>query len=43
MEALRQIVLRKKFNLLSLDELSTEELKILPPIALVSNQRKLTA
>ena len=43
MEALRQLVLRKKYNKVSLDELSPEELRDLPPIAIVSNQRKLTA
>jgi heterodisulfide reductase subunit C len=42
MEALRQLVLRKKFDRVSLDELSPEELRDLPQIALVSNQRKLT-
>jgi heterodisulfide reductase subunit C len=43
MEALRQLVLRKKYNRFSLDELSQEELRDLPQIAIVSNQRKLTA
>ena len=43
MEALRQLVLRKKYDRVSLDELSPEELRDLPQIALVSNQRKLTA
>ena len=43
MEALRQLVLRKKYNRVSLDELSPEELRDLPQIAIVSNQRKLTA
>lgn len=43
MEALRQLVLRQKYNRLTLDDLSSEELRELPPIALVSNQRKLTA
>ncbi|MBN2335059.1 4Fe-4S dicluster domain-containing protein [Candidatus Bathyarchaeota archaeon] len=43
MEALRQLVLRKKYNRVSLDELSPEELRELPQIAIVSNQRKLTA
>ena len=42
MEALRQIVLRKKFNMVSLDDLTTEELRELPQIAIISNQRKLT-
>jgi heterodisulfide reductase subunit C len=43
MEALRQIVLRKKYNRVSLDDLSPEELRELPQLAIVSNQRKLTA
>lgn len=43
MEALRQLVLRKKYDRVSLDELSPEELRELPQIAIVSNQRKLTA
>jgi len=43
MEALRQIVLRKKYNRVSLDDLSPEELRELPQVAIVSNQRKLTA
>jgi len=43
MEALRQLVLRKKYNRVSLDDLSPEELRDLPQIAIVSNQRKLTA
>ncbi|MBD3205392.1 4Fe-4S dicluster domain-containing protein [Candidatus Bathyarchaeota archaeon] len=43
MESLRQLVLRQKYDRLSLDELSPEELRELPPIALVSNQRKLTS
>jgi heterodisulfide reductase subunit C len=43
MESLRQLVLRQKYDRLSLNELSPEERKDLPPIALVSNQRKLTS
>ena len=43
MEALRQLVLRKKYNRVSLDDLSPEELRELPQVAIVSNQRKLTA
>ena len=43
MEALRQLVLRKKYDRVSLDELSPEEIRELPQIAIVSNQRKLTA
>jgi heterodisulfide reductase subunit C len=42
MESLRQLVLRKKYNHVNLDELSQEELRELPQIALVSYQRKLT-
>jgi len=43
MEALRQLVLRKKYNRVSLDDLTQEELRELPQIAIISNQRKLTA
>ena len=43
MEALRQLKLRKKYNRVSLDDLSPEQLKELPQIAIISNQRKLTA
>lgn len=43
MEALRQLVLRKKYNRVSLDDLTPEELRELPQVAIVSNQRKLTA
>jgi heterodisulfide reductase subunit C len=43
MESLRQLVLRQKYDRISLNELTPEELKDLPPIALVSNQRKLTS
>lgn len=43
MDALRQIMLRSKYNRVSLDELTQEELKELPQIALVCNQRKMTA
>jgi len=43
MEAIRQIVLRQKFDKVKLDELTAEELRELPQIALVSNLRKLTA
>jgi heterodisulfide reductase subunit C len=43
MESLRELVLRKKYNHVSLDELSSEELRELPQIAIISNQRKLTA
>jgi heterodisulfide reductase subunit C len=43
MEALRQIVLRKKYDRVSLDDLTSEELRELPQIAIISNLRKLTA
>ena len=43
MEALRQILLRGKFDYLKLDELSREELEEIPPIALISVLRKFTA
>jgi heterodisulfide reductase subunit C len=43
MEALRQLVLRSKHDRVSLDDISMEELRELPQIALVSNMRKLTA
>jgi heterodisulfide reductase subunit C len=43
MEALRQIVLRKKYDRVSLDELTPDELRELPQIAIVSNMRKFTA
>ena len=43
MEALRTIVLRKKYNRVNLEDLTAEELRELPQIAIVSNQRKLTA
>lgn len=42
MEALRQMLLRTKYDRFSLDELTPEELKELPQIAIISNQRKLT-
>jgi heterodisulfide reductase subunit C len=42
MEALRQLVLRAKYDRVSLDELTPEELRDLPQIAIVSNMRKLT-
>jgi len=43
MEALRQLVLRTKHDNFNLDELSPEELKTLPQVAILSNQRKLSA
>jgi len=43
MEALRQLMLRKKYDHFSLDSLDAEELRELPQIAIISNLRKLTA
>ncbi|TET72150.1 4Fe-4S dicluster domain-containing protein [Candidatus Bathyarchaeota archaeon] len=43
MEAMRQTVLRKKYDRVSLDDLTPEELRELPQIAIISNLRKLTA
>ena len=43
MEALRQTVLRAKYDRVSLDDLTPEELRELPQIAIISNLRKLTA
>ncbi|HUS77111.1 MAG TPA: 4Fe-4S dicluster domain-containing protein [Patescibacteria group bacterium] len=43
MEALRQMVLRTKYDKVSLDDLTPEELRELPQVALVSTFRKLTA
>jgi heterodisulfide reductase subunit C len=43
MESLRQLVLRKKYDRLSLLELTDEQLRELPQVAIISNQRKLTA
>ena len=43
MEALRQIKLRREQDVISINDIPKEELKILPPIALVSNFRKTTA
>lgn len=42
MEALRQLILRRKYDRVSIDVLPPEELRELPQIALVSCQRKLT-
>jgi len=42
MEALRQATLRAKYDRFSLDELTPEELRELPQIAIISNQRKLS-
>jgi len=43
MEALRQLMLRKKYDRVSLDLLDPEELRELPQIAIISNLRKLAA
>jgi len=43
MEALRQMVLRKKYDRVRLDELTPEQLRELPQVAIISNQRKLSA
>jgi len=43
MEAVRQMILRSKYDRFSLDELTPEELRELPQIAIISNQRKLSA
>jgi hypothetical protein len=43
MEALRQTMLRKKYDRVSLDDLTPEELRELPQVAIISNLRKLTA
>lgn len=43
MEALRQTVLRTRYDEVKLDALKKEELAGIPPIALVSSLRKLTA
>jgi len=43
MEALRQILLRGKFNHMELGELTREELREIPPIAIISSLRKFTA
>jgi heterodisulfide reductase subunit C len=43
MEALRQIVLRTKYDKVCLDDLTPEELKTLPQVAIISNLRKFTA
>jgi heterodisulfide reductase subunit C len=42
MEALRWLILRRKYDRVSIDFLPPEELRELPQIALVSCQRKLT-
>jgi heterodisulfide reductase subunit C len=43
MEAVRQTMLRSKYDRFSLDDLTPEELRELPQIAIISNQRKLSA
>ena len=43
MEAVRQTLLRTKYDRFSLDDLTPEELRELPQIAIIGNQRKLSA
>lgn len=43
MEALRQLKLRGKYNHVSLDSLDKSKMRVLPQIAIISNQRKLSA
>lgn len=43
LEALRQMSLRKKVDYVNLNEIPREEIRKLPQIALVMNQRKLSA
>jgi hypothetical protein len=43
MESLRQLVLRKKYDRVALNELSDEQLRELPQVAIISCLRKLTA
>ena len=43
MEAIRQVLLRTKYERFTLDELTAKELQDLPQIAIISNQRKLSA
>ncbi|MBS7631235.1 4Fe-4S dicluster domain-containing protein [Candidatus Bathyarchaeota archaeon] len=43
MEALRQLKLRKKYSHVSLDSLEKSKIRTLPQIAIISNQRKLSA
>ena len=43
MESLRQLVLRKKYDRISLTDLSDEQLRTLPQVAIISSLRKLTA
>lgn len=42
-EAIRQILLRKREDYLKIEELSDEEKTKLPPIAMISSMRKLTS
>jgi len=42
MEALRQLMLRKKYSRVDLDSMDPKELRGLPQIAIISNLRKLT-
>ncbi len=43
MESLRQLVLREKYDRVSLTDLSDEQLRTLPQVAIISSLRKLTA
>jgi len=43
MEALRQMLLRSKFDHLKLETVGREELREIPPIALISSLRKFTS
>jgi len=43
MEALRQTLLRGKFNHLDLDGVKREDLREIPPVAIISSLRKFTA
>jgi heterodisulfide reductase subunit C len=43
MEALRQTLLRAKFNHLELDGVKREELREIPPVAIISSLRKFSA
>ena len=43
MESLRQLVLRKKYDRVALNDLSDEQLRELPQVAIISSLRKLTA
>jgi heterodisulfide reductase subunit C len=43
MESLRQLVLRRKYDRVTLDQLSDDQLRELPQVAIISCLRKLTA